>query len=576
MDIRLTNQRISSLVMGALVIVLCVSLLSPLPVVRAETDDPQPNNPRLFGIASHAWWLDPKVNGEELFAAIDDLDVTTVRVGIDWKRFERERGTYDWSKYDRVFGALADRNIEIIANFNTIPAWASADFEGCSVPELEPATCELRDDMYGAFEDAMHAAVSRYSWIEHWEYWNEPEMWTHFRELTYLEHLRIFYDVVQEINPEIQVAASTLVGAEYMEWLYNVSEDWYGEGNYPWDAIAYHPYNEHGAGFADPDIDAIRYERVEELHKLMIERSGPDMKMWITEYGWYGDPQDQARNLVEVLDWMRQQPYIEFAHLHMLHDWHETDESEHYGLMSIVPNEAGETVMEPGTQFEPKPYFYDAFKDYPRTGTRPHVDQPGERYFPETGHVTSGRFLDYWLQNGDYRTIGLPITRPYPMRQSDGSWLLVQDFERVRMEFHPDLQGTQYEVLGTLIGRSITEDREDEPAFRPLDVCEPDDSRNCFSETGHSLAYGFRDYWYQYGGLTRFGFPISEEFTELNPDTGEFHTVQYFERARFEYHPDLAGTPFEVQLGLLIRDDVQNRGWIPPESPRNPTWRMYE
>jgi hypothetical protein len=32
---------------------------------------------------------------------------------------------------------------------------------------------------------------------------------------------------------------------------------------------------------------------------------------------------------------------------------------------------------------------------------------------------------------------------------------------------------------------------------------------------------------------------------------GRPRVVQYFERARFEYFPENAGTPYEVQLGLL-------------------------
>lgn len=32
---------------------------------------------------------------------------------------------------------------------------------------------------------------------------------------------------------------------------------------------------------------------------------------------------------------------------------------------------------------------------------------------------------------------------------------------------------------------------------------------------------------------------------------GFAYRVQYFERARLEYHPQYAGTPYEVQLGLL-------------------------
>ncbi|HEX8219188.1 MAG TPA: vanomycin resistance protein VanB, partial [Chloroflexia bacterium] len=48
-----------------------------------------------------------------------------------------------------------------------------------------------------------------------------------------------------------------------------------------------------------------------------------------------------------------------------------------------------------------------------------------------------------------------------------------------------------------------------------------------------------------------YGYPISEEISEVSPTNGETYLVQYFERNRFEYHPEAAGTPFEVQLGLL-------------------------
>jgi hypothetical protein len=66
-----------------------------------------------------------------------------------------------------------------------------------------------------------------------------------------------------------------------------------------------------------------------------------------------------------------------------------------------------------------------------------------------------------------------------------------------------------------------------------------------YSETGHYLAAGFRQFWQRSGGLPVFGFPITEEFTENDL------TVQYLERQRFEYHPEFAGTPYETELGLL-------------------------
>src|SRR5690606_35411718 len=70
------------------------------------------------------------------------------------------------------------------------------------------------------------------------------------------------------------------------------------------------------------------------------------------------------------------------------------------------------------------------------------------------------------------------------------------------------------------------------------------------------------DYWYRNGGLPIFGYPISEEFQELSRTDGEMHTVQYFERARFEWHPDKRGTPYEFLLGHLGREILIARGWL--------------
>jgi hypothetical protein len=72
-----------------------------------------------------------------------------------------------------------------------------------------------------------------------------------------------------------------------------------------------------------------------------------------------------------------------------------------------------------------------------------------------------------------------------------------------------------------------------------------------FPETGHNLSGPFLDFWQTRGGLAIFGYPISEERTETSPQDGKEYIVQYFERARFELHPELAGTPYGVQLSQL-------------------------
>lgn len=86
--------------------------------------------------------------------------------------------------------------------------------------------------------------------------------------------------------------------------------------------------------------------------------------------------------------------------------------------------------------------------------------------------------------------------------------------------------------------------------------------RRYFPETGHSLSFAFKAFWERGGGLPIFGYPLTEEFTEMNPDLGRPFTVQYFERQRFEYHPELRGTPYEVQLGRLGAEDAQRRGLL--------------
>jgi hypothetical protein len=71
-----------------------------------------------------------------------------------------------------------------------------------------------------------------------------------------------------------------------------------------------------------------------------------------------------------------------------------------------------------------------------------------------------------------------------------------------------------------------------------------------FPETGKTVKGKFLDYWTRNGGLEQQGFPISEEMQERNETDGKTYTVQYFERAIFELHPENQ-PPYDVLLSLL-------------------------
>ncbi len=91
-----------------------------------------------------------------------------------------------------------------------------------------------------------------------------------------------------------------------------------------------------------------------------------------------------------------------------------------------------------------------------------------------------------------------------------------------------------------------------------------------FPDTGHNLAFGFKAFWEGTGTLTTFGFPVSEEFDDFNRDLQHALTTQYFERQRFEYHPEHAGTPYEVELGRLGTELRPYEDNFPKADPHTP------
>jgi hypothetical protein len=71
-----------------------------------------------------------------------------------------------------------------------------------------------------------------------------------------------------------------------------------------------------------------------------------------------------------------------------------------------------------------------------------------------------------------------------------------------------------------------------------------------FTQTGKRICGRFLQYWLQSGGLTQQGYPISNEFTEKSDLDSREYTVQYFERAVFEMHPENK-PPYDVLLSQL-------------------------
>jgi hypothetical protein len=87
------------------------------------------------------------------------------------------------------------------------------------------------------------------------------------------------------------------------------------------------------------------------------------------------------------------------------------------------------------------------------------------------------------------------------------------------------------------------------PSFVPTRVAAQADCQ-AFAETGRSVCGKFLAYWKEHGGLEQQGFPITEPFQEKSDIDGKTYTMQYFERAVFELHPENA-PPHDILLSLL-------------------------
>jgi|GEM_PF-1767788 len=172
----------------------------------------------------------------------------------------------------------------------------------------------------------------------------------------------------------------------------------------------------------------------------------------------------------------------------------------------------------------------------------------GSRVFPETGKTVRGLFLDYWNRNGGLPQQGYPISDVMgEVSDLNGKPYTVQYFERAVFEYHPENQ-PPFNVLLSQLG--TFQYKRKYPNGAPNQKPNNDPGSVLFRETGKRVGGKFLDYWNKNGGLQQQGYPISDEFQEKSDLDGKTYTVQYFERAVFELHPENR-PPYDVLLSQL-------------------------
>ncbi len=194
----------------------------------------------------------------------------------------------------------------------------------------------------------------------------------------------------------------------------------------------------------------------------------------------------------------------------------------------------------------------------------PTADNSNSHTFKETGFTVSGDFWAAWQGGRSFEDSlyinGLPITGARnEVSPTDGKVYQTQWFERARLEAHPENKSPS-NVLLWLLGVAAAQGRQNETPFKA--ISNPGGGVQWFSQTGHTLGdnseggQAIAAFWTRLGGLSQFGYPLSQPFMEVSKDNGKTYLVQYFERQRFEYHPENKSTRFEVLLGRLGAEQV--------------------
>ncbi len=182
----------------------------------------------------------------------------------------------------------------------------------------------------------------------------------------------------------------------------------------------------------------------------------------------------------------------------------------------------------------------------------------GERCFPETGYCISGRIREYWEQTGGLPVFGFPIGEQQ-MFEIEGRMIEAQWFQRNRLELHPQNARPYDVLLGRLGDDALLQEQRVWQDFPRSNA--PQAGCRYFPETGQNVCGEILQAWRANGleldgqagkteteNLALWGLPISPVQTEIIE--GKPYQVQWFERARFELHPENA-PPYNVLFGLL-------------------------
>jgi hypothetical protein len=248
-------------------------------------------SPDTVGVAESPLYGQTKQQIDAQLDQLQALGVQSIRVFVPWGLIDyygpSAAGSASWSQIDLVMQAAKERNMGVLAEFDSTPPYAVTGGSGSNTPDPAAFSAFLTK-----FVNAYGSTVSAY------EIWNEENGVLSSNPISpssYAALLKAAYNTIKPLDPTATVVMGGLGHVITVNGLTMDPVDFVNAmiaadptiGNY-FDALAYHPYDNTtslSGGNLNPALVGpwaadTAYNQVKDLMSLF-----PSKKVWITEFG---------------------------------------------------------------------------------------------------------------------------------------------------------------------------------------------------------------------------------------------------------------------------------------------------